>query len=389
MKIGIIGTGNMGRVLGGRWALAGHEVFFGARRLEAAQEARALTLAAGAEHVDAGSNDQAAAFGECLLYCLRGVNPGTVFGDISVIRGKILIDLNNSVIPSGFQFEAAAISLAETLRDQAPGAFAVKAFNTLAQEALEVEKSELEGKGVSTFVASDDEKARKVVESLARDLGLNPVNAGPLRNARLLESAGDLIRYLIGGTGLGPLATLNVTLLSPARASRFGGRRKSSLDRSVADQVVRENDQVEVASSSVIEAPIAALWALVKDFSNISRWHPDVTDSRLESGTGQSPSAIRQIRLRNGMSIREQLLEISDNERFYTYSVIESPLPIRDHQSTVRFTEAGDSRTQVVWSAKFTVVGADPKQLADGVKAGVLDLGIEGLRRAVASGKAQ
>ena len=117
---------------------------------------------------------------------------------------------------------------------------------------------------------------------------------------------------------------------------------------------MRDNNQVEVASSSVIEAPIAALWGLVKDFNNISHWHPDVTESRLESGTGLVPGAIRQIRLRNGMSIREQLMEISDREHFYTYSVIEAPLPIRDHQSTVRFTEAGDSRTQVVWSAKFT-----------------------------------
>lgn len=231
MKIGIIGTGNMGRVLGGRWALAGHEVLFGARRLEAAQEAQTLALAGGAEHVDAGSNDQAAAFGDCLLYCLRGIDPANVFGDISVLRGKILIDLNNSVIPPGFQFETSAISHAEMLQDQAPGALVVKAFNTLAQEALEVEKAELEGRGVSTFIASDDEKARTAVESLARDLGLNPVNAGPLRNARLLESAGDLIRYLIGGAGLGPLATLNVAVLSSAKALRFGGRRQSSLDR--------------------------------------------------------------------------------------------------------------------------------------------------------------
>jgi hypothetical protein len=43
----------------------------------------------------------------------------------------------------------------------------------------------------------------------------------------------------------------------------------------------------------------------------------------------------------------------------------------------------------VVWSAKFTVVGADPKQLADGVKTGVLDLGIEGLWRAAAFGETE
>lgn len=146
-------------------------------------------------------------------------------------------------------------------------------------------------------------------------------------------------------------------------------------------------NQVDVTSSSVIDAPVAALWSLVNDFSNVARWHPDVAESPLESGTGRSPGAIRRVRLRNGMWIREQLLDISDREHFYTYSVIESPLPIRHHQSRVGFTAIGVSRTEVVWSARFTVVGADPKQVADGVKAGVLDLGIEGLRRAVASGE--
>jgi 8-hydroxy-5-deazaflavin:NADPH oxidoreductase len=149
-----------------------------------------------------------------------------LFGNIAILRGKILIDLNNSLVRPGFEFETSALSLAE-MRDQVPAAFVVRAFSTLAQEALEIDKSELESRGISAFIASDHENARAVVESLARDLGLTPVNAGPLRNGRLLESAGDLIRYLIGGTGLGPLATLNVAVLSATTATRFGGRRES------------------------------------------------------------------------------------------------------------------------------------------------------------------
>ena len=75
--------------------------------------------------------------------------------------------------------------------------------------------------------------------------------------------------------------------------------------------------------------------------------------------------------MRNGISIRERLLAILPQDRFYTYAVIESPLPIREHESTVRFTSLNNSQTEVKWRSKA---------LADGVKVGVLDLGIEGLR---------
>lgn len=101
----------------------------------------------------------------------------------------------------------------------------------------------------------------------------------------------------------------------------------------------------------------------------------------LESGSGQQAGAVRKIRLRNGISIRERLLAISPEGHFYTYAVIESPLPIREHESTLRFTSLNNSQTEVKWTAKFIVVEGEPKALANGVKAGVLDLGIEGLRR--------
>src|SRR5262249_8480603 len=162
------------------------------------------------------------------LYCARSVDPKDALSDISALRGKILIDLNNVAIPPGFQFEPQPESLAEKLQRQAPDARVVKAFNMLAQEGFEADRAELRSKGVSALSATDDPNARAVVEGLARNLGLNPINAGPLRNARLLESAADLVRYLIGGAALGPLATLSVPTLSRGSAeSRFGGRRQS------------------------------------------------------------------------------------------------------------------------------------------------------------------
>ena len=142
------------------------------------------------------------------------------------------------------------------------------------------------------------------------------------------------------------------------------------------------DDSVEVESSGVIDAPLESVWRIVSDFENLATWHPDVTETRLESGSGQEPGAVRHLRLRNGAEIRERLVAISPRDHFYTYSVIESPLPIRDHESTVRFRPVDHSRTQVNWTAQFVVAGGDAKALAAGVKAAVLDLGIEGLRKA-------
>jgi hypothetical protein len=142
--------------------------------------------------------------------------------------------------------------------------------------------------------------------------------------------------------------------------------------------------RIEVESSGVIDAPLDNLWQLLSDFNIVAQWRPDVTESHLESGSGREAGSVRSVRLRNGISIRECLLAISPQDHSYRYSVIESPLPIRDHESTVRLVSLSSMQTQMTWTAKFEVIEGDSKALADGVRTGVLDLGIEGLRQAVA-----
>lgn len=71
MKIGILGSGNMGRSLGQLWAEQVHEVYFGVRTAEQGQSVAAF-VGRGSQ---GGTNDQAAQFGEVLLYTIRGVNP--------------------------------------------------------------------------------------------------------------------------------------------------------------------------------------------------------------------------------------------------------------------------------------------------------------------------
>jgi 8-hydroxy-5-deazaflavin:NADPH oxidoreductase len=218
MKIGIIGSGNMGRSLGLLWAEQGHEVFFGARTAEKGQ-----SIAKFAQHgTKGGTNNEAAAFGDVLLYSARG-------SDTAIRTDKILIDLNNSAIPEGFAYKPIAKSLAETLAEQVPQAIVVKAFNTMAQEVFEIPTAELTAHQVSVFVASDDAIAKQTVMQLATDIGFNPIDSGGLRNARLLEGLGDFIRFIIIGQQQGGYATISVNVLPEAQSSRLGGRQASNL----------------------------------------------------------------------------------------------------------------------------------------------------------------
>lgn len=112
-------------------------------------------------------------------------------------------------------------------------------------------------------------------------------------------------------------------------------------------------------------------------------WHPDVTDSIIENGSGREVGAIRAIHLRDGTPLRERLNAISDEDYEYSYSVIESPLPIANHRSTVRFSDSGNGCVRVVWATEFEATdGADPEELKAGVVAGVVEPGIDGFEAA-------
>jgi 8-hydroxy-5-deazaflavin:NADPH oxidoreductase len=225
MKIGIIGSGNMGRSLGILWAEQGHQVFFGARTAEQGQAIAALA----GQGTQGGTNDAAAVFGDVLLYSARGVDPSEVLTSTEVLTNKVLIDPNNSAIPEGFAYEPIVKSLAETLAEQVPQAIVVKAFNTMGQEVFELAPVPLQAHQVSVFVASDDAKAKQTVMQLAQEIGFVAIDGGGLRNARLIEGIADFIRFLAIGQLQNFYTTISVKVLPAAEQFRLGGRQTSNL----------------------------------------------------------------------------------------------------------------------------------------------------------------
>lgn len=220
MKIGILGSGNMGRVLGASWAEHGHEIFFGSRDPE---KARKLAAEIGRE-TKGGSNDDAARNSETVLLTARTL-PSSFLSNVALLSGKVLIDVNNREIPTNWRFPAMPVkSFAEQVQEDAPDALVVKAFNTIAQELWDHPPEVLEQYKVACFLAGDSERGKAITTALVRQTGLTPIDCGGLMHAWMLEASADLIRLLIQERRMGPWTTLSVATL-PKVAPRFGGRR--------------------------------------------------------------------------------------------------------------------------------------------------------------------
>ncbi|HEV2605569.1 MAG TPA: NAD(P)-binding domain-containing protein [Microvirga sp.] len=228
MNIGIIGSGNMGRALGTRLAAVGHQVMFGARRPEQAHAA-AERAGSGAT---AGSNDEAAAFGEVLVWTMREPDPAAVLVNPALLDGKVVIEVNNrdyaNEARSGAWFEKA---IAERLQDNAPAARVVKAFNTIAMESFDTTPEALRESSAQTFVAGEDGDAKVAVAKLAADLGFLAVDVGSDRaSLRAVEALGDVIRIIMIDAGRGGRAHLSLNTL-PEPNLRSVGAREASLYR--------------------------------------------------------------------------------------------------------------------------------------------------------------
>lgn len=180
MRITIVGAGNVGGTLGRRWAERGHEVRYAGRDDIAAQTA-------GAEVV--------------VLATPWGALPA-VARQLAGLQGVVLVDATNPIAP-GFTLDRgpAGESGAERLAALVPGARVVKAFNTVGFNVMA--DPVFDGQPATMCYCGDDGDARRIVHGLAADLGFDPVDAGPLAQARFLEPFALLWITLAMKQGLG------------------------------------------------------------------------------------------------------------------------------------------------------------------------------------------
>lgn len=182
MRIGIIGAGSLGSALGGRLREHGHEIMFGG--LDSAQETAARQGAA------AGSNAEAAAFGDVVVLAVPFAGVDAALGEAGPLRGRTLWCCVNALkrdlsgLAVGFDTSAA-----EEVAGRASGAHVVAAIPPFAQSIASGDLRYDEGLEPTVFVCGDDPAAKRTVARLVSDLGLHPVDAGPLAASRLVEPA--------------------------------------------------------------------------------------------------------------------------------------------------------------------------------------------------------
>lgn len=140
---------------------------------------------------------------------------------------------------------------------------------------------------------------------------------------------------------------------------------------------------MNVYVSSVIDAPIAAVWAVVRDFNALPAWHPNIRDSRIEAGRAcDSVGCIRNFSQHDGSVIREQLLALSDREYRFCYSMLESDLGLYDYISEFSLQKITDGdRTFAVWTAQFRTEPGREQEKASMVGRGVFQAGFEALKK--------
>lgn len=189
LKIGMIGSGNVGSALGRSWARAGHPVMFSSRHLEDNQR---LAADVGA-NARAGTPREAAAFGDVLVFAVPyGALPELGQDLRDSIKGKVVIDACNPFprrdgeIAERARAKGAGLMSAELL----PGARIVRAFNAVGADRMG--EAHREPGRIGMPIAGDDEEALDIAATLVREIGYEPVRIGGL----------EMGKYLMPGTPL-------------------------------------------------------------------------------------------------------------------------------------------------------------------------------------------
>ena len=195
MRVGILGSGLMGGKLGTLFARAGHEVIFSYARSkeklkqlarDARSDARAATPSEAAEAADA------------ILLAVHWSRIEDVLNQAGDLSGKVIVTCS---LPMNAQNTALVVahsaSGAEALAKRVPRARVVSAFNTVPSEVLfGVYGARRRAAKPSLVYCGDDSSSKGLAAELIRDVGFDPVDAGPLRIARYTEPFALLVAQL-------------------------------------------------------------------------------------------------------------------------------------------------------------------------------------------------
>jgi 8-hydroxy-5-deazaflavin:NADPH oxidoreductase len=195
MRIGTLGSGLMGGKLGTIFARAGHEVTFSYARSE--QKLQRLAKEAG-NKAKAGTPREAADNADAILLAIHWSRTDDVLSQAGDLSGKTIVNCSLPMNDGNTELVVAHTSSgSEELAKKLPKSQIVAAFNTVPSEVLfGVYEARGNARRPSLVYCGDNDKAKELVADLIRDVGFDPIDAGPLRVARYAEPFTLLIAQL-------------------------------------------------------------------------------------------------------------------------------------------------------------------------------------------------
>ena len=186
MRVGVLGSGDVGKSLARGFAKLGHEVTIGSRSPEKLNDFARETAG-----VSAGTFEETARFGDLLALATLGTatEEAIRLAGPSNFDGKVVIDATNPLDFSGGMppklFVGHTDSLGERVQRWAPGARVVKAFNTVGNAYFV--NPDFPGGPPDMFIAGNDADAKKIVSQICKHWGWGVIDIGGIDGSRHLE----------------------------------------------------------------------------------------------------------------------------------------------------------------------------------------------------------
>lgn len=138
----------------------------------------------------------------------------------------------------------------------------------------------------------------------------------------------------------------------------------------------------EIYESSILASPAIRVWQAIRDFNALPQWHQAIAESRIE---GNAPAdqigCVRAFTLNDGGFLREKLLALSDYDLSFSYSVLESPMPMENYVATLSLVPVTDGdRCFIEWKASFDCAPEHADELIESIGRGVFQLGFTSLK---------
>ncbi len=189
MKIGILGTGDVGKALGNGFIALGHAVMMGSR--DAKNEKAVAWASSAGKKASTGTFADAVKFGDVVVLALlwAGTENALKLAGVDNFAGKVVIDAINPLVFEPGKPLALAIGHTDSAGEQVqrwlPSARVVKAFNIVGNAHMF--KPDFPGGPPDMFICGDDEAAKQTVTGILHDFGWPAIDIGGIEGSRLLE----------------------------------------------------------------------------------------------------------------------------------------------------------------------------------------------------------